>query len=66
VDEPGPEAETFAACLHEAGHLRARIPSRKGYHLITWAFDMRTVSVPNGVSLHKDNPTNLYIPDGAE
>jgi hypothetical protein len=47
----------------------ATIPSRKGHHVITRPFDasgacgdaLRFV----GVQLHKDNPTNLYIPDEA-
>ncbi len=58
----------------------ATLPSRKGVHHITRPFDLRLATafmqdelgiagglVPNGdvISLHKDNPTNLYIPDGA-
>lgn len=38
------------------------IPSKKGYHLITKPFDIRYLALPDQVSLHKDNPTNLYIP----
>jgi hypothetical protein len=54
--------------------VRARVPSRRAFHLITSAFDVRALGgleMPrNGyalanVQLHKDNPTNLYIPDGA-
>lgn len=56
------------------------IPSKKGLHHLTRPFDVRLASdymriclgiegglMPNGdvISLHKDNPTNLYIPDGA-
>ena len=49
--------------------LRARIPSKKGEHFITDPFDLRRL--PDDlcgvdISLHKDNPTNLYIPDGAD
>lgn len=56
------------------------VPSKKGLHYLTRPFDVRIVSeymrnvlgiagglIPNGdvISLHKDNPTNLYIPDEA-
>lgn len=55
-------------------------PSKKGFHYLTRPFDARIASEfmqdhlgmdgglrPNGdvISLHKDNPTNLYIPDDA-
>lgn len=41
----------------------ATIPSKSGYHLITSGFDTREfVKVFPEVSLHKNNPTNLYIP----
>lgn len=58
----------------------ARIPSKKGWHVATRPFDASLASeymrfilgIPDGlkpnsaeISLHKDNPTNLYIPDGA-
>jgi hypothetical protein len=39
------------------------IPSKSGYHLITKPFDTRQFSVKYPeVSIHKNNPTNLYIP----
>ncbi len=72
---------TFSTnCLKERlrldGHLLAVIPSKKGEHLIVKAFDARDYTRRGGtlegweiwgeVSLHKDNGTNLYIPDGAE
>lgn len=42
----------------------AAIPSRTGWHVITKPFDTREfVKQYPGVSIHKDNPTNLYIPD---
>lgn len=53
--------------------LLETIPSRRAFHLITTPFDVREIGhrmpdsgyvLPN-VQLHKDNPTNLYIPDGA-
>lgn len=55
--------------------LIASIPSKKGIHYITKPFDMRIFEdyrkvlnplTDEEVSLHKDNPTNLYIPDGAD
>jgi hypothetical protein len=60
------------------GNLLAHIPSKKGVHFIIKPFDVRTlesyyqnlgINLTVGieeVSLHKDNPTNLYIPDGAD
>ena len=41
------------------------IPSKKGMHIICSPFDMRLWPFPN-IGIHKDNPTNLYIPDGAD
>lgn len=39
------------------------IPSKNGYHIITSPFDVSEFSkiFPN-IDIHKDNPTNLYIP----
>jgi hypothetical protein len=39
------------------------IPSKSGYHLITKGFDLRdfTSKYPE-IEIHKNNPTNLYIP----
>ena len=39
------------------------IPSKSGFHLITNAFDLRefVIKFPE-IEIHKDNPTNLYIP----
>lgn len=52
----------------------AEIPSKKGKHHIVKPFDTRFFASKMSelglteveVSLHKDNPTNLYIPDGAD
>lgn len=38
------------------------IPSKKGFHLITTGFDIRQVPEMKDINIHKDNPTNLYIP----
>lgn len=60
-----------------AGHLRtflefqepkgdkvlAKVPSRNGYHLIVKPFDVRNFSEAfKTIEIHKNNPTNLYIP----
>ena len=39
------------------------IPSKNGYHIITSPFDVSEFSkmFPN-IDIHKDNPTNLYVP----
>jgi len=39
------------------------IPSKSGLHLITKPFDLREFSENyKDIEIHKDNPTNLYIP----
>lgn len=40
------------------------IPSKSGYHLITTGFDTREFKngIYSDVEIHKNNPTNLYIP----
>lgn len=67
--------------IDKAPLLVATIPSKKGVHYISHPFEVArvTLSVPgvqhnrlgvdfeaHDISLHKDNPTNLYIPDGAD
>jgi hypothetical protein len=75
IDERTETTEALAGHLRDFGVLRARIPSKRGEHLITTAFDARPLAGVRGdgtcpewgaVQLHRDNPTNLYIPDGAE
>lgn len=40
-----------------------RVPTRKGVHLITRPFDLRTFFAKfPGVDVHKNNPTVLYVP----
>lgn len=74
VDAITDHTHEFAELLKTGGVLRARVPSRKGEHLITIPFDPRPYvgqRVESGwtawgeISLHKDNPTNLYIPEDA-
>jgi hypothetical protein len=67
-------SDALRSVLTVAGKVRAVIPSRRAYHLITepfapamlnlsgWPKDGRVLPK---VQLHKDNPTNLYIPEGA-
>jgi hypothetical protein len=63
VDAIDRASEEFGERLATAGHLVATIPSKKGLHYVTRPHEYGVF--PPGVSLHKDNPTNLYIPDGA-
>lgn len=43
--------------------LIALIPSRTGYHVITSPFNvMEFNKFISGIDIHKDNPTNLFIP----
>jgi len=72
IDAITDNTENFAKLLADSGLVRARIPSRKGEHIITIPFDPRPFvgsdmgwSAWGEVSLHKDNPTNLYIPEDA-
>lgn len=71
VDACTEMTEALKERLRADGHLVSVIPTRKGEHFIIHAFDSRPYVGPHGwglwgdVSLHKDNPTNLYIPDGA-
>jgi hypothetical protein len=42
----------------------AEIPSKNGLHLITTPFNVHRFGLSySGIDIHKDNPTNLYIPD---
>ena len=74
VDKIDDDSNYFVHCLNEKNLIIARIPSKKGEHLITAPFDLRLYNNDAGclaarfgeVQLHKDNPTNLYIPDGAD
>jgi hypothetical protein len=74
VDEINEASNTLGHRLQAEEVLVATIPSKKGLHYITRPFDVRVLgwAIPidgrilSNVQLHKDNPTNLYIPDGAE
>lgn len=72
VDKIDKDSNRLADLLSRDGRLVARIPSKKGEHLISKPFDGREYWGNHGagafgeVQLHKDNPTNLYIPDDAE
>jgi len=50
--------------LQPAGNkLIAEIPSKSGVHLITRPFNLQKFKrLFSEVDVHKDNPTNLYIP----
>jgi hypothetical protein len=58
-------ASTFEDKAKSLGGVWFSIPSKKGTHIICSPFDMRLWPFPN-IGIHKDNPTNLYIPDGAD
>lgn len=70
IDERSSDADLLATNLAVLGKLVAIIPSRKGCHLITPGFHVTGQVLEQkealGVTIHKDNPTNLYIPDGAK
>lgn len=39
------------------------IPSKNGFHIITYPFDVQYFKKSyDNIEIHKDNPTNLYIP----
>lgn len=71
VDEITPASEALGASLSESGLLLATVPSRAGLHYIAKPHRLHRHPAtglpvtPPGVSLHTDNPTNLYIPAGA-
>lgn len=65
VDEITVASEALRARLEELGLLVACIPSRKGVHYITHPHAPHAVAVPASIALHRDNPTNLYVPDAA-
>lgn len=65
VDEVNASSLALGEQLRRRGVLIETIPSKKGLHYITGAFDARDLVITE-VQLHKDNPTNLYIPEGAD
>lgn len=71
IDAVTDMTERLREKLEADGHLIAVIPSKRGQHFIIKAFDARPYTGNHGwshwgeVSLHKDNGTNLYIPEGA-
>ena len=50
--------------IEPVGHkIYEIVPSKTGYHLITEPFNLQTFSNAHPeIEVHKDNPTNLYIP----
>ena len=53
----------IGGCQPEGDKVLAVVPSRDGYHLITNGFDTREfVRLYPEIEIHKNNPTNLYIP----
>ncbi len=68
VDEKGRDANDMILfverqCRPEGEKYVATIPSKNGYHIITTPFDLKYFSwYYPGYEVHKNNPTNLYIP----
>lgn len=56
--------ETINVSLPAGEKVLAEIPSKSGSHLITKPFDSRVFQTfyPD-IDIHKDNPTNLFIPE---
>ncbi len=74
VDVINDSTKEFEDRLKTDGTHLLTIPSKKGLHYIVTPFDTRIIEkycnelgiTEVEMSLHKDNPTNLYIPDGAD
>jgi hypothetical protein len=69
IDEPF-EIEKYSQLIVDIGHIEPlgikhleTIKSKSGYHLITKPFNLEKfrIEYPE-IEIHKDNPTNLYIP----
>lgn len=72
VDRISDDSEKFRQFLEKMGVLEGVVPSKRGMHFISQPFNITLIDghvpeskLPDGISLHKDNATNLYIPDGA-
>jgi hypothetical protein len=74
VDVINKDTLAFGKKIEVDGNMLAIIPSKKGLHYIVKPFDTRIIEqyfqelclTESEIFLHKDNPTNLYIPDGAD
>lgn len=71
VDEVNSSTLFLETPLRDQGILVATIPSKKGLHYIVNPFNLSgqfhaEFIKPLDLDIHKDNPTNLYIPDGAD
>jgi len=50
-------------CRPEGNKILSKIPTKSGIHLITKPFDLQKFKNDyRDIDIHKDNPTNLYIP----
>ena len=65
VGRPSNEMISFAEreCEPEGSKFITMLPSKNGYHLIMRPFNLKTFKekFPD-IEVHKNNPTNLYIP----
>lgn len=72
VDEVTPGTEAIGKWFADEGLLIATVPSRKGLHYITRPhhqgphYQGMLRAIIEDITLHKDNPTNLYIPASEE
>jgi len=68
IDEIGRDCNTMILfiereCLPEGNKFISIIPSKNGLHLITTPFNLvEFKKIYPEIEIHKDNPTNLYIP----
>lgn len=64
-DSYGEYESAYMWLSRNSATIKADIPSKKGRHIIVSPFNLSTW--PEGYpTIHKDNPTNLYIPEGAD
>ena len=54
--------EVINKCAPEGDKIIATIPSKIGYHVITKPFRVDEFRKIYSHNIHKDSPTNLYIP----
>lgn len=63
VDYPFKIEELNNYLVSENINILAHIPSKSGMHIITNPFNIKKfLEKYNEIEIHKDNPTNLYIP----
>lgn len=66
VDDPAAWADWHNDPSFFPTQVLGVIPSRKGFHVIVNPWDQSRFPLPAGNQVHRDNPTNLYIPESAQ